>query len=140
MSLANTSPPQRHVVDSDGVQLELMGHVGSPRGVDFVAFELVPDQNYENCITITRRNICFLQRIAPGAVMSVERRSHQPVRPLNFFAPGISMEPARVPISGVLCFFDDQFLTKLVEVERDLNIDKIDFLTSIESPRLVCIG
>ena len=141
MSLANTcGPTQRNVVANDGVQLELMGHVGSPRGVDFLAFELVPDQTFENCITIIRHNICFLHRITPGAVMSVERRSHQPVGPLNFFAPGVSMEPARVPISGVLCFFDEQFLTKLVEIEPDLNINKIDFLTSIDSRRLAYIG
>ena len=140
MSLAsNSALAQGEIVEIDGVQIEVMGHVGSQRGIELLAFDLTL-REIETRIISSGRCFSFLSHIGPGAQMSVEGQPYQPLQPLNFVTPGVSTGTKALAATGLVCVFNDQFMTNLVDIERDLHFDKIGPLTSIESQRLTYLG
>jgi AraC-like DNA-binding protein len=140
MSLAsNSAPAQGEITEIEGLQIEVMGHVGSQRGIELLAFDLTLRET-ETRITSSGRCFSFLSHIGSGAQMSVEGQPYQPLQPLNFVTPGVSTGTKALAATGLVCVFNDQFMTNLVDIERDLHFEKIGPLTSISSKRLTYLG
>jgi AraC family transcriptional regulator len=115
--------------------------VSSARGVQVVAVHGMPNQQVENHFTTTLRFLSYLPRIPTDGIMSVDRRPSRPVRPLNFWGPGVSTATrGGGPIMGALCIFSPGFFTDLSEIDGRLRFDDIDFLTDIVSERLAYLG
>ena len=130
----------RELVQVGSAQVGLLGRIGSGRGVQIVGIDGQLNQKVENHITTSLRFFSYLPRITAGSLLSVEHRSYQQARPLNFFAPGVSMAMKGGPATGVMCIFSATFMANLQDIERDFNFDKIDVLSAIDSRRLTYLG
>jgi AraC-like DNA-binding protein len=123
------------------VQMGLLGRVASARGVQVIAIDGRPNEKVENQYTTTLRFLSYLPRIPADGIMSVDRRRFQPVRPLNFVAPDVSMTThGGGPVMGAMCIFSPGFFQDLSEIDDGLRFEEIDFLTDIGSERLTYLG
>jgi AraC-like DNA-binding protein len=133
--------PTETVAIGVGVQIGLLGRVSSARGVQVIAIDGRPNEKVENRYTTTVRFLSYLPRVPADGIMSVDRRSFQPVRPLNFVAPGVSMVThGGGPVMGAMCMFSPGFFQDLSENDDGLRFEEIDFLTDIGSERLSFLG
>jgi AraC family transcriptional regulator len=121
--------------------MEALGRIVSPCGVEVLAVDSMLNYRAENQFTTTLRFFSHLPRLPAGAAISVDRRPFRTTRPLNFISPGLSLATrGNGPVTGALCIFSPNFISRLSETEGGLPIDGIDFLIDIESPRLAYLG
>lgn len=123
------------------VRYGLLGRIGSARGVQVIAIESQPNHMVEDHITTQFRSLSCLQRTLADGMIRVDRQPWQPVKPLNFFSPGVpvvtrGMEPAPV----ALCIFGPDFLTAPSRTESGLRLNEIEFLTDLDSKGLIYLG
>ena len=143
MALHPQPKPERRVgsVQLGCVQMGSLGSVASPRGVQLMAVDGMINDRVENQFTTTLRFFSYLPRSPADTIMSLDRRPFRPFRPLNFFAPRLSMATlCKGPVTGALCIFSPDFFSRLSETESGFRIDGIDFLTDIQSERLTYLG
>ncbi len=123
----------------DGVEVGLLGEVSSARGVQILVGESresfrVERLTNEHCLS-------YLPLIPADSMIAANRLPSRRVRPLNYFAPGVSLE-ARITgrLTAALCIFSPGFFADLSGVDNQLQFDEIEVLTDIQSERLSYLG
>ena len=143
MALHRQPTPDRRPgsVEIGGIQMGSLGRVASTRGVQLIAVDGLVNDRVENQFTTTLRFFSYLPRTPADGTMSLDRRQFRPLRPLNFFAPRLSMATSgHGPSTGALCIFSPDFFSHLSKTESGFRIEGIDFLTDIQSERLTYLG
>ena len=128
--MSNSTRAQRELVDMDGLRFEVMGSVGSQRGIQLLAFDVMT--RIEDHITTGRCSFSFLPHITPNAHLSVDRRPYQPLRPLNYFASGVSMAARGRRDCWRAVHIQRALYGQSAGDRSRLEFDKIGLLTSIE--------
>jgi len=128
-------------VEACGVQWGLLGRVMSPRGVEIVATDGLPNGRTENDLTAAAAILGYSLRMPADIAIGQGGRPFQPIGPLNFYSPGVSVKLRNGgPVTLSLCFLSPRFLAGLSEADSGVRIDNLDLLTSIESERLAYLG
>ena len=143
MTLQSQSRPARlaEPVRVGGVQIGSLGHIASPRGVEVLAVDGLPNDRTENQFMTVSWCLSYLLRRPADSAMSVNQSPFEAARPINFSAPGVSVTTRyRGPVTGALCIFSPKFFSRLSETENGLPIDGIDFLADVQSERLTYLG
>jgi AraC family transcriptional regulator len=136
-----TSAVDPHLMDSCGVRWGLLGRVASPRGVAIVATDGLPNDRTENDLTVATAVLGYSLRMPADIAIGRGGRPFQPIGPLNFYSPGVSLRlRCGGPITLSFCVLSAGFLASLSETDGGVRIDNLDFLPSIESERLTYLG
>jgi AraC family transcriptional regulator len=123
------------------VQWDVLGHVKSPRGVEILATDGLPNGRTENDITVAAAILGYSVRAPADIAIGRGGRPFQPIGPLNFYSPGASFKlRSGGPVTLSLCFLNTDFLASLSETDSRVRIDNLDALCSIESERLAHLG
>jgi AraC family transcriptional regulator len=124
-------------MDVCGANVTLLGNVKSPRGVQIMATNSMPNSNVERSLTTDVVMLAYALRLPTGAQYRFGRGSYHTAGLLNFVTPDIA-----VTVRGAgsytmsLCAFGEDFLTSLSETEGGLRLRDLDVLASMESERL----
>ena len=129
------------LVESCGVQWGLLGRVISPRGVAIMATDGLPNGRTENDLTVATAVLGYSLRMPADIAVGRGGRPFQPIGPLNFYSPGVSLTlRCGGPITLSFCVLSSGFLASLSETDSGVRIDNLDHLPSIESERLTYLG
>jgi AraC-like DNA-binding protein len=129
------------LVESCGVQWGLLGRVMSPRGVAIMATDGLPNGRTENDLTVATAVLGYSLRMPADIAVGRGGRPFQPIGPLNFYSPGVSLTlRCGGPITLSFCVLSSGFLASLSETDSGVRIDNLDHLPSIESERLTYLG
>jgi AraC family transcriptional regulator len=128
-------------MDVCGANVTLLGSMTSPRGVQIMATNSMPNGNIERSLTTDRVMLAYGLRLPTGAEYRFGRGSYHTAGSLNFVTPNIA-----VTVRGAgsytmsLCAFGEDFLTSLLEAEERFRLRDLDLLASIESERLTYLS
>ena len=124
-----------------GVRWGLLGRVVSPHGVAIAATDGLPNGRNENELTVATAVLGYSLRMPADIAIGQGGRSFQPIGPLNFYSPGVSLKlRCGGPITLAFCVFSSGFLAGLAERDGGVRIDDLGLLSSIESERLAYLG
>jgi AraC family transcriptional regulator len=130
-----------YLMDSCGVRWGLLGRVTSARGVAITATDGVPNDTVENDLTVATAVLGYSLRMPADIAIGRGGRPFQPIGPLNFYSPGVSLRlRCGGPITLSFCVLSAAFLASLSDVDGGVRIDNLDLLSSIESERLTYLG
>jgi AraC family transcriptional regulator len=136
-----TSARGPHPVETCGVQWGLLGRVTSARGVEIVATDGLPNGRTENDLTAATAVLGYTLRMPADIAIGQRGRPFQPIGPLNFYSPGVSLKlRSGGPITLALCFLSPSFLASLSAADGGVRIDNLELLSSMESERLSYLG
>ena len=129
------------ILESCGAQWGLGARVSSPRGVEIVATDGLPNGRTVNDMTAASAVFGYSLRTPVDIAIGRRGRTFQPIGPLNFYSPGVSVRlRSGGPVALSLCFLKPEFLARLSEADSSVRIDNLDLLSSIESERLSYLG
>jgi len=128
-------------MDVCGANVTLLGSVKSPRGVQILATNSMPNGNIERSLTTDLVMLAYALRLPTGAQYRFGRGSYQTAGLLNFVTPNIAVTVRGAgSYTMALCAFGGDFLTGLSETEEGLRLRDLDLLDSIESERLTYLS
>jgi AraC-like DNA-binding protein len=128
-------------VEVNGLRSGLLGRVVSPRGVQLVATRGLLNDRTENHVITDVTLFNYSVHMPSDASFKVDNQPYQLARPVNYIAPGVPLSlRGASAFTTALCIISPSFIVSLAESESALRLDKIDYLTSIESERLTYLG
>lgn len=128
-------------VEVAGVRTGLLGRVASSRGVQIMSAHGILNDRIENRITADTMLLGFTPQRPANSMIKLDGQPFRPVGTVSFIAPGVSVTMrGDGPFTSSACLLDARFLASLMEAGGDLRLETIDFIRTIESPRLAYLG
>jgi AraC-like DNA-binding protein len=128
-------------VEVSGLRSGLLGRVVSPRGVQLVATRGLLNDRTENHVVTNVTIFNYSVHMPSDASFKVDNQPYQLASPVNYIAPGVPLWlRGGSAFTTALCILSPSFIVSLADSESALRLDKIDYLTSIESERLTYLG
>jgi AraC-like DNA-binding protein len=129
------------VMQFDGSQVGLAGHVASSRGVQLVVIDGMLNHKAQSEFTPTVRLLSHTLQPPENGTINVGRQGWRRQSPTNFFTPGVPLSlGGGSSVIGALCVFQPDFFTSLSETEEYLRFSDVDYLTDIQSERMTYLG
>jgi AraC family transcriptional regulator len=124
-----------------GVESGLLGFLSSTSGVEMVATVGMLNNRIENLVTSDRILFGFTPRIPAKSAVSMNGKTLGSIGRLSFITPGASVTlHADGVMTSSACMLGRSFLADLVESERQLRFDDIDFIRAFDSAHLAYLG
>jgi AraC-like DNA-binding protein len=138
------NPESAHNPDASPVyrvQLRLLGHLTSPRGVAIVATNGLPNGSTENLITSDATVFSHSLRLPADAVFCRDRQPFRPIGPFGFVPPNMTMiVRGSSAFTAAHCTFSPDFIASLAEAESQMRLDSLGFMDTLESAWLRYLG
>jgi AraC family transcriptional regulator len=132
---------QPNRVDICGLNVALLGSVRSPRGVQILATDGMPNGRVENHLAPDVTIFSCALQMPPRTEYKLAGRPFQTAGPLNFVTPNIAVTLRGAgSYTMALCTFDEDFLASLAQTEEGPRLRDLDLLASIESERLAYLS
>jgi AraC-like DNA-binding protein len=129
------------VMQFDGLQVGLAGHVASSRGVQLVVIDGMLNHSAQSEFTSTIRLFSHSLKLPENGTINVARRGWRRQSPTNFFTPGVPLSlGGGSSVVSAMCAFQPDFFTSLAETEEYLRFSDLDYLTDIQSERMTYLG
>jgi AraC family transcriptional regulator len=129
------------VMQLDGLQVGLAGHVASSRGVQLVVIDGMLNHEAQSEFTSTIRLLSHTLQQPENGTINVARQGWRRQSPTNFFTPGVPLSlGGGGSVISALCVFQPDFFTSLSETEEYLRFSDVDYLADIQSERMTYLG
>jgi AraC family transcriptional regulator len=134
-------PPATGFIEISGVRTELLGRVVSPRGVQLLAMQGLPNGKVENSFVTEFAAFAFVLKKPADTKVGCNKEALRPCGPLNFCASGVPITlRASGPLTTGACLFSPDFIARLSKTEKRVRLDLLECMTAIESARLTYLG